>query len=518
MNPVDPTSPQDEEGAAASCDEDRILGTTLVRRMLVYAPSTVIPAGLLLVTSIVFTRIFPPADYGIYTLMLVLATSIRLLFTTWLVQGIGRFLPRAEPGRPRDNVRDAIFLATSATFLAEAILGLTAIVAVRSALPVGWTAVLPPVLVFLLTTSVFDVLIAAFAAEARAKEYVSYKLVDSIATFALRLLLVSSIFSMDIRLMFLSVSLGHLVLLPIMWFRAGLRSPLKLRWASASRSTRGTAKALLAYGMPMTLWYVSLILLDVSDRYVINFFLGTGPVGIYDANYRLMVGLATLLIVPVTTTLHPYLMKISAGEEADRSGEVIGLVIENLLIVGTLATGLAIVLHGDVARILLGRDFREGSIVMAPVLAGVFLGNIGTFTHKPFEMIGKTSIMVISGFSAAATNIAVCFLLIPLVGYIGAAYSTFLSFLFYAVTTGLLGRRIIPWRIGVRKVSAYSAAIVGGLTVIHGSRWALEGALPYSWELAATVVACCALTLGVLGVLLRPRGQRDAVLSDGRQP
>ncbi|MGA8047581.1 MAG: oligosaccharide flippase family protein, partial [Dermatophilaceae bacterium] len=289
----------------------RSLGTDLLRRMMVYAPSTAVPAGLLLVTSVVFTRIFPPAEYGMYSLVLVLATSIRMLVTTWLTQAIGRFLPRAQPGQDRRQVQDAVFLASAGTFLAEASIGVVAVALAGALLSVEWTVLLPGALAYLLTTSMFDVLLSTFAADARAQEYSLYKLFDSIATFVLRLLLVSSIVSMDIRLMFWSVAISNAVLLPIMWHRSGLRASSGCVSAFTSAANRRTASLLMAYGLPMTLWYVSLVIMDVSDRYVLNFLLGPGPVGIYDANYRLMVGLATLLIVPVTTTLHPYLMKIS---------------------------------------------------------------------------------------------------------------------------------------------------------------------------------------------------------------
>ncbi|MGA8045721.1 MAG: hypothetical protein WCA30_05580, partial [Dermatophilaceae bacterium] len=90
-----------------------------MRRALIYTPSTVVPAGLLLLTSVIFTRIFPPAAFGTYSLLLVLATTVRLVFTEWLKQSIGKFLPPARSQESRRNVKDAIVLSTSVTFFVE---------------------------------------------------------------------------------------------------------------------------------------------------------------------------------------------------------------------------------------------------------------------------------------------------------------------------------------------------------------------------------------------------------------
>lgn len=485
---------------ARHTDADNSPKASLVRRALIYTPSTIVPAGLLLLTSVIFTRIFPPAAFGAYSLVLVLATTVRLLFTEWLKQSIGKFLPPAISPEEGHNVRDAIFLATSVTFFVESLLGVIAFAVVRTLAPSHYRPFLVPVIVFLLATTVFEVLLTSFAAAAASTDYVVYKLVDSAVTFALRLLLVSSMFSMDIRLMFWSVAVSNAVLLPIMWARAGLRSPMGLVPVLVSAQTRRTVGAMMAFGFPMTLWYLSNILLEFGDRYVINFLLGPDAVGIYDANYRLIAGLAALLVVPVTITLHPYLMRIAGSAASERTGHVIGNVIENLCVVGALATGLIALLHADIAGVLLGRDFREGSLVMAPVLAGVFLGTLGTFAHKPFEILGRTRPMVVCGFSAAAVNIAACFLLVPPMGYVGAAYATVLAYLFYAMATAFLGRRLITWRIDLRKVSSHAGAALAGAALISIARAAALSSLPYAWDLAATVAACIALT-GI--VLLR---------------
>lgn len=439
---------------------------SVVGRMVVYAPGTVVPAALTLVTSMVMTRIFSPVAFGRYSLALVVAVPARLVFTTWLTQGMGKFLPPVDTAEGRRTSREAAFLSAAVVFLAEALLGAAILLVGVVLLGAEQRTFLLPVVAFVVVTSLFEVLSYVFPLEARAKEYTTYRLVDSVVTLALRLFLVSGLVGMDVTLMFWSVVLSNGVLLPFMWVRAGFPAPHRLAAVAHSVPVRRLALSFLAFGLPMTLWFFSGVLLDVGDRFVLNFLSGPGPVGVYDASYRLIAGLATLMAVPVTITLHPYLMSLAGEQNLARVGELIGAVVENLLLGGLLCAGLTFVLHDEIARLLLGAEFRGGSVVMAPVLLGAFLFNIGAYAHKPFEIVGRTRPMVVLGFVAAAANLGLCFVLIPVLGLVGAAYATLLAYLLYAVAVGALGRRIVPWRIDVRRTASLGALVVGGVVAV----------------------------------------------------
>jgi O-antigen/teichoic acid export membrane protein len=198
-------------------------------------------------------------------------------------------------------------------------------------------------------------------------------------------------------------------------------------------------------------------------------------------------------------------MGLSGAADTKQVGRVIGTVIDNLVIVALLAVGLTVLLRQDIALILLGPEFRDGSIVMPAVLAGVFCGNIGTFAHKPFEIAGRTRLMVTAGFTAAAANIAFCFALIPAVGLVGAAYATLLAYLLYAVLVGALGRRIIPWRLNGKRILVQGAIIVFGVSAIAMMRSLVDTS--YAVELALTGAGCAFLaSVVLLGVTRRSGG------------
>jgi O-antigen/teichoic acid export membrane protein len=483
-------------GAEASQD-------TILRRIAIYAPSSLLPAALTLVTSLVFTRLFSAAAFGVYSLFLTVAVPIKLVCTTWIMQGVGKFLPveRTEEGRQR--TKDAIFVSGVIVFMCESILGLAALSVSGMFLSSGQRPYLAPMIAFVVVSSTFELLAVVLAAEHRAKEYTRYKLTDSVMTFALRLLMVSALLRMDPTLMFWSVVLSNGVLVPLVWRRAGLPRPRRLRKFVRSAPIRERVRAFLLFGLPMTIWFFSGALLDVGDRFVISYFLGPAPVGIYDASYRLVAGSAVLLIAPVTITLHPYLMSVAGTGESKRISQVLGIMVENLFLIGVLAVGLTYLFCRDAGNVLLGPEFREGSAIMPLVLAGICANNIGTFVHKPFEITGRTRPMVVLGLVSMVANIGLNFVLVPWVGYLGAAYATLVSYLLYAVGVGAWGRRIYPWRIDLAWSASFTLIVVLGVVAIRVLRGTLLNGVPYWWNLAVAVVASMLLAGWCLLRLIR---------------
>jgi O-antigen/teichoic acid export membrane protein len=474
----------------------------VLRRILTFVPGTLVPAVLTLVTSMIFTRIFDPIAFGLYAIFLVGANPAKIVATTWLTQSLGRFLPSEQSAEGRRRVKDAVFVSTTAILIVETVIGGLVLAGLRGLLPVAWRPMLLPTVAFVMVSSMFDVLSLVFPSEYRAAEYTLYRVIDSIATLGLRLLLVTTTFRMGVESMFWSVVLVQGLLGPLMWWRLGFPSPLRLLAVLRREDVRRTLRAFLDFGPPMTMWFFSSVLLDVGDRYVLSFLLGPAPVGVYDASYRLIAGLAAMMVVPLTVTLHPYLMSLSGSGDDQHLAAVVGRVIENLLLLGTLCVGVTFLLHADLARFLLGEQFRSGSVIMPVVLAGVFLFNVGTFAHKPFEIAGRPWVMVAFGLVSAGVNTTLCFALIPLFGYMGAAWATLAAYGTYTVCVGLLGRRLVAWRLDLRHLLGQGSAIVACFILVALCRSALEG-VPYLANLAITVLACAAPAAVFVHGLLR---------------
>lgn len=500
--PLPPVVPGQELGLNGA-SESESGGPEILRRIITYTPGSLIPAAITLATSMLFTRLFTAGDYGAFSLALVVATMLKTGLSNWLSLSATRFLPLQPAPEQQRHVKSALVLSTVAMLFAELLVGLVVVIAGPFLVDVQETGLVLPAMLYVLVTSTFEVLSAVFAAEHRAGEFVTYQLILSAVTFILRIILVSTVLEGEISLMFWSLVLTTGALVPVLWMRAGLAgpTPAALRKACASPEIVRLSLAFVKFGLPMTMWLVASVLMDVGDRFVINALLGPSSVGIYDANYRLVTGLVSLMIVPISITLYPYLMSISGSGVSQHIGLVIGVIVENLLILGTLAVGITFVFEQDLS-LLLGPSFREGSVIMPIALAGVFAFHIGSFAHKPFEIVGRTGPMVGFAFAAAALNIVLNFTLIPIVGIIGAAYATLAAYVSYTASIGALGRRIYRWRIAGRATARIMVTVAVALVLIFGMRVVVTHYTPFGGFLAALGLSSV-LGLWVLGRIRR---------------
>jgi O-antigen/teichoic acid export membrane protein len=96
---------------------------------------------------------------------------------------------------------------------------------------------------------------------------------------------------------------------------------------------------------------------------------------------------------------------------------------------------------------------------------GMTFWTASMFFHKPLEFKGRTLTMSIIGLVSAAFNIVANIILIPIMGYVGAAVATILSFFLYMIVTMILIRKIqrIPYEFAAyAKVSLPVMVLLAG--------------------------------------------------------
>jgi O-antigen/teichoic acid export membrane protein len=469
---------------------------SILRQILTYIPSSILPSALTLLTTAIFTRVFTTEKYGEYSYFLSISVSIRLVASMWLMQGIGRFLAPLTTEDARDRQKRVILLGVSLLTLGYLIISAAAILFAVPRLPPGWRAFIYPMAIFTVTVSLFDISNSIFASERRANEFAAFKIIDSVITFGLRILLIFVIIKGDITAMFWSMIASNAVCIPFMWYKSRLPGVLSIPSVMRSKDNWRELGPFFSFGMMMTVWQFFSILLDVGDRYVLQFLRGMSEVGIYDANYRLIAGTVSLIVAPITMALHPYLMSISGTGDKARIGNVLGVIVENMLLMGFLAVGVCAIFNRDIAFILLGEGFRGGCVIMPIVLAGTILFNIGSFAHKPFEIAMKTTPMLVLGLLSVVLNMALNFILIPIMNYIGAAVATLAAYAFYTIVIGLLGRRVIAWKIDLKRMLPDVLAMAAGCCAVYAARCVLERYVSPQAGLAVSLVLGLALTGG----------------------
>jgi len=182
------------------------------------------------------------------------------------------------------------------------------------------------------------------------------------------------------------------------------------------------------FGVPLIFGSLAMMLLNLSDRYIIKYFLNNEMVGLYDLGYRVAGVLNMFVIVPLSLTLIPQAYKMfgKAGDKRYYSK------LLTYLTFGLSWIGLGIALFSKEAiKFLAQKESFWPSYEVVPVitLASVFFGmrivsSLGMYLNKKTKYVAYTTV------AAAAINIALNIIFIPKFGMMAATYTRLISFVF----------------------------------------------------------------------------------------
>jgi O-antigen/teichoic acid export membrane protein len=173
-------------------------------------------------------------------------------------------------------------------------------------------------------------------------------------------------------------------------------------------------------------------IVNVGDRYILEYFHGASAVGIYSAAYGLMSTPFLVLGGMVARYVYPFWYKYSAEKDVKSEENIKKYMLLTTVIISFLGVILVMLFKDWLALILLSRNYRGGAIKLMPWIAGgyallivAWAFDISAYAKK------KTKVITISYCVAAGVNILLNILLIPRIGALGAAISTFITFLAY---------------------------------------------------------------------------------------
>ena len=436
-----------------------------VQDIIRYAPSKFLPAIMSLLWSYVFTRIFLPDEYGIYGLCISIVGPLATIFTEWAAQPIGRFYAEYSE-RKLMNVYRAVL-----KYLARIVLVMISLVVISTVVYFFFEArkylfLISTTALLLFSNCLTNLIIPILPASLDSKTYN----VISILRPLLRVVFAFSLvycFGRNISFLLLAEALSFLILLlPLISIVNG---KLVININAGTTVSRclvyENIGKFVKYGMPMMAWFFASQLLSVGDRFVIQWFRGSGEVGIYTANYSLISGIAGLLSSPITLAAFPLIMKLWAMGKKEEVANTIKKMTYIYGIISICFLGCAAVSSKPLIDVLLGSNFKEGYIIVLPVLLGAIVWNASILGHKGMELYNKTYIMVIYAFIAALVNLCLNVIFIPKYGYIAAAWTTFISYFVYTALIYLSSGKFIKWSVPFKALIPYVLCTFIGIYV-----------------------------------------------------
>jgi O-antigen/teichoic acid export membrane protein len=387
-----------------------------LRDVAVYALSKVAPglAGLAMV--VVFVRLLGAETYGRYALQFAVASSAAAMGIGWLNQGQLRFWSlHAENSIPFETaVRRGHLLA----IVVACGLGLFA-VPVSRAVGLSNLSLLDVAAPTLLAIAVMGHLtrLAGLQARMNAQRFVRLELLRSIAIVAVPFALFAVLGVTDQALL-LGVAAGY----------AATRA-FGQPWTSTdiTRSDPNVTRILTAmwdYGWPISLWLGGMQLFLVTDRVLIQHYMGFEVTGLYAGVYDVVMKFYTLLFYPISMATHPRIMKAWNEGDAARAHATIrsALLLQAVLFVPIV---LLYSLAGDSLLAVLVPGYGvEVTSLAVPLAIGGMLWQAALVVHKGLEMAAATGFMLVAMAAALTVNATVGYFGLPRLGVSAAPLAT----------------------------------------------------------------------------------------------
>ena len=196
---------------------------------------------------------------------------------------------------------------------------------------------------------------------------------------------------------------------------------------------------------PATIFF---IIIELSDRFMIQYFLGLDDVGLYGAGYK-MAALILILIRAFNLNWQPYYLE--SGEKDIEQAKIQFANIGNFTIVGLIFLGtLLSSLYPLLLKInwngfsIIGPEFFDGGKVIPWVTAGYIFYSFFILQMPSIYLKNKQKWAPFFWGTSALTNIFLNIILIPKLGFIGAAISTMVSYMTMAFLIYYKNRTWMP--------------------------------------------------------------------------
>lgn len=172
--------------------------------------------------------------------------------------------------------------------------------------------------------------------------------------------------------------------------------------------------------------------------------------GIYGANYKLAV-IMTLFIQAFRYAFEPFFF---AQSKQENSKQVYADVLKYFTLF-CLLIFLGVMFYIDIVKLLIKSNYHEGLSIVPYVLLGNLFFGVFFSLSLWYKLSDKTKYGAIMAIIGSAITIVLNIILVPKIGYQGAAYAVFLCFGIMMVVSYLLGQKHYPVPYDIKRILFY---------------------------------------------------------------
>lgn len=411
-------------------DVNKARGNKALKSGLWYTISSISVKAILIITTPIFTRLMTTSDYGISANFSTWFALLNVIASLNLWYSIGR-AKLDFPGKIEEFVGSIQLLAFSFALILE-LTSLFFIDKVSYVLDLEMPMLIA-LYVYLLVYPSIQLTQSKFKYTYDYKSNIFITLYITVST-----VLFSLLFVLILPNKALGKSLGAVIttalLSVVVWVKAIQKKNIKINLSYWKYG--------LIISVPLILNSISLNILAQSDRVFITKFCGSNYTGIYSLAYSY-----ALLINIVLNSVNEAWLPWFHDTLNEKQYTLIKQKVKPLIVFGCWFGLGCVAIAPEAIMLLGGSEYKEGIWVVPPVTLGIVCSYI--FQHyEHIELHLKKTWYVSAGtIFAAAVNIILNLIFIPIYGFVAAAYTTLICYFILMILHHFISRKILKMHI-----------------------------------------------------------------------
>ncbi|MGB9696961.1 MAG: oligosaccharide flippase family protein [Ignavibacteria bacterium] len=412
---------------------------SLSKDTLIYGTSTIVGRFLNFLLVPIYTNIFLPQDFGIVANVYAYIAILNVFFSIGLESGYFKFASTLEVGDAKENFSHPFLGILLNSFVISTILFIFA----RQFTPLFQIAeekylIIQLTAIILFFDAICLVPFAYLRLDHKPKKFALIRIINIVINVLFTVILI-----VILRVGIIGVFLSNVI---ASVFTFVFLSPIVIRNLTL-RFNRKLIVELLRFSIPYIPAGISSNIVQVINRPILTALTNDATVGIFQANYRL--GIFMMLFVQMFEfAWRPFFL---TNAKESNAKEIFSRVMTFFLVIGSFIFIVLSLFVEYIAKIklpfkgyLIGKAYWDGLYIVPLILLSYLFYGVYINLMAGIYIEKKTKYLpYITGF-AALINVIVNFVLIPLIGMLGAALATLSSYVVMMLGIYYVSQKFYP--------------------------------------------------------------------------
>jgi O-antigen/teichoic acid export membrane protein len=397
---------------------------------------SVIQRGIAFMILPIFTHYLAPDDFGILSLLTTFFVFTSPIISLGALNAISVAYFNEQKSEYPSYFSSSLFvpfLITVFLFLFSILFG--GFFSTLFGVPKLWLLVIP---IFSFLSFISQCLLVDYQIKQEPVKYGVFSICSSVLNIALSIFLVAVV-GMDYQ--------GRLIgqYFSIFIFATIALIILKQRGLLIKKISKKFIKDSLLFGLPIVPHVIGGVVINMSDKIFINQFLGTSELGIYNIGYVIGATIS-MLSTSFASSIVPISYELFAKGDKQSKEKVVKIywlyIFALLSIVALLSITAPYIFDW-----FINKQYKEGARYVKWISLGYFFHGCYLLFANTIYYTKKTKILLYWSVVNIIVNLGLNYLLIPIFGSIGAAYTLCISYFIFSLSMGIISNKIypLPW-------------------------------------------------------------------------